>query len=122
MYFCVTPIARNGIKKILISVQPKAKQISTIFDLGFLYILFMATKKINTSAPSHGSSTIIINEVPTENDPPKIQITLKRKPKKNVKWSSNTVDNEGLGKKSSKSEFFILILLSLDLILIFFGQ
>ena len=82
----------------------------------------MATKKINTSAPSHGSSTIIINEVPTENDPPKIQITLKRKPKKNVKWSSNTVDNEGLGKKSSKSEFFILILLSLDPILIFFGQ
>lgn len=52
---------------------------------------------------AHGSSTITItnNDVPQE-DVPKKKLVL-RKPKKSVKWDASAVDNEGMGKKSSKS-------------------
>ena len=60
------------------------------------------------SAPAvpHGSSTITIREnAPVEDDAPKVTLVLKKKPKKSVKWDDSAVDNEGMGKKSSKSMY-----------------
>lgn len=49
-----------------------------------------------------GSNTLTITENPPINPQNEVVVTLKKK-KKSVKWDASAVDNEGMGKKSSKS-------------------
>ncbi|KAF5333874.1 hypothetical protein D9757_015531 [Collybiopsis confluens] len=77
-------------------------------------------RRPNTSAPSDGSRTITITPTPAdENEDPangpngSSPSTLRlratpRKPRQRVVWREDVVDNEGAGKKSSKSTLYPL--------------
>lgn len=72
-------------------------------------------RRPNTSSPGDGSRTITITSTPTSEDEGssndasrsavgalKLRATT-RKPRQKVVWREDVVDNEGVGKKSSKS-------------------
>jgi len=52
---------------------------------------------------SKAAGSMVVVEETEKEEPEVVQIVLKRKNKK-VEWTEDTVDNEHLNKKSSKSE------------------
>lgn len=64
----------------------------------------MSNANVSHSSSVTQSITIEKNEENTKNTQPvPLVIVLKGKKKKAVKWDSEVIDNENLGKKSSKS-------------------
>jgi protein phosphatase 1 regulatory subunit 11 len=78
----------------------------------------MATAQQSRPA-SHGSRTLTINQVPTNeagpstqpSNPPVGVLKLRGGPsrKAKVEWSEEVVDNEGMGRKKSKSRLSFLL-------------
>lgn len=79
-----------------------------------------AQPRTNTSAPGDGSRTITIHDVQprpgSSNDDPEGSTTTpavgvltlrggQRRNRRHVVWDDDVIDNEGAGKKKSKSEF-----------------
>lgn len=89
-----------------------------------------ATRPSNTAPASHGSRTLTVTSDPTQPeasssssnpDPaPSIEGTVRVRgtglPGQRVQWTEETVDNEGLGRKKSKSKFRSLSLAGFRLI------
>ena len=63
----------------------------------------MATRKQTPAVPS-GTLTLNVPEEQGE----VVKKVLRVKPKKSVKWDESAVDNEGMGKKKSKSKFLLM--------------
>lgn len=53
-------------------------------------------------AIGQGSQTVTENETTDGAAPPTLKLTLKKEDRKKVQWTTETVDNEHLGKKKSK--------------------
>ncbi|CAL5017933.1 unnamed protein product [Urochloa decumbens] len=67
----------------------------------------MATRAPPPQSSSAGSVTVTVDPSPSSSAPPPapaeaVVLRLKRRAKKKVSWKEGTVDNEGLGRKSSK--------------------
>ena len=58
----------------------------------------MATQNANTSA----AATVTTVETKVEDSAPTLKLRPPNSEKKQLKWSEDTIDNEGQGKKSSK--------------------
>jgi len=64
--------------------------------------LHTATRAAGTATPTHGSQTILqTNDNPSQ---PSATLRLRAEPidSQRVRWAEDVVDNEGMGKKSSK--------------------
>ena len=63
----------------------------------------------STSNASNSSSTttttvVAENQAPSETRQRTLRLTLQSAAKPSIKWSEDTIDNEHMGKKSSKSK------------------
>lgn len=90
--------------------------------MGLIFIRNDFTSKVDLfyfcimsqAAPTSGSNTITLtNNVPKDDQQADVtKKVLKLKSKKNVKWDESTaIDNEGMGKKSSKSMFIFSLVI-----------
>lgn len=52
------------------------------------------------------TTTTITEPTKTETPTEKV-VTIRLKPRRKVKWTEDVVDNEGMGKKKSKSKYII---------------
>lgn len=126
------PVACHTVLGVLWSLLPEVAPslLIQIFDLRHSIVMYTATRNgPSTSAPGDGSRTLTITNNPTrednddeQGDDPEgghiigtLRLRTTRLTGSRVAWDEDVIDNEGIGKKKSKSKF-----LSFYPILIFF--